>query len=84
MLFSWNDWKFLIVKVAEFSNLSTKNIDRQRYFIMCFKVFQVKWDIPVVEFFQKNVPKFVCSMVKFSMPAIFRWDFASRKLNYVF
>ena len=24
----------------------------------------------VVKFFKKNVPKFVCSMVKFSMPAI--------------
>ena len=31
--------KILIVKVAEFSNPSTKNIDRQRYFIMCFEVF---------------------------------------------
>ena len=31
--------KILIVKVAEFGNPSTKNIDRQRYFIMCFEVF---------------------------------------------
>ena len=31
--------KILIVKVAEFGNLSTKNIDQQRYFIMCFEVF---------------------------------------------
>ena len=29
--------KILIVKVAEFP--STKNIDRKRYFIMCFEVF---------------------------------------------
>ena len=28
-----------INKVAEFGNPSTKNIDRQRYFIMCFEVF---------------------------------------------
>ena len=31
--------KILIVKVAEFGNPVTKNIDRQRYFIMCFEVF---------------------------------------------
>ena len=31
--------KILIVKVAEFGNPLTKNIDRQRYFIMCFEVF---------------------------------------------
>ena len=31
--------KILIVKVAEFGNPSTKNIDRQRYIIMCFEVF---------------------------------------------
>ena len=31
--------KILILKVAEFGNPSTKNIDRQRYFIMCFEVF---------------------------------------------
>ena len=31
--------KILIVKVAEFGNPSTKNIDRQKYFIMCFEVF---------------------------------------------
>ena len=32
-------FKILIVKVAEFGNPSTKNIDRKRYFIMCFEVF---------------------------------------------
>ena len=47
--------KIVIVKVAEFGNPSTKNIDRQRYFIMCFEVFQVKWDMSVVKFFQKNL-----------------------------
>ena len=31
--------KILIVKVAKFGNPATKNIDRQRYFIMCFEVF---------------------------------------------
>ena len=31
--------KILIVKVAEFGNPSTKNTDRQRYFIVCFEVF---------------------------------------------
>ena len=31
--------KILIGKVAEFGNPSTKNIDRQRYFIMYFEVF---------------------------------------------
>ena len=31
--------KILIVKVAEFGNPLTKNIDRQKYFIMCFEVF---------------------------------------------
>ena len=31
--------KILIVKVAEFGNPSTKNIDRPGYFIMCFEVF---------------------------------------------
>ena len=31
--------KILIVKVTEFGNPSTKNIDRQRYFIMGFEVF---------------------------------------------
>ena len=31
--------KILIVKVAEFSNPLTKDIDGQRYFIMCFEVF---------------------------------------------
>ena len=30
--------KILIVKV-EYGNPSTKNIDRQRYIIMCFEVF---------------------------------------------
>ena len=44
----------LIAKVAEFGNPSTKNIGRQRYFIMYFEVFQVKWDMSVVKFFQKN------------------------------
>ena len=36
--FLWNKLKILIVKVAECGNPSTKNIDRQRYFIMCFEV----------------------------------------------
>ena len=31
--------KILIVKVAEFGNPSTKNIDGQRYYIMCYEVF---------------------------------------------
>ena len=44
--------KILIVKVAEFGNPSTKNIDRQRYIIMCFEVFDVKWDTSVGKFFQ--------------------------------
>ena len=34
------EWlKILIVKVAEFGNPSTKNIDIQRYIIMCFELF---------------------------------------------
>ena len=40
MRFFFNETvEILIVKVAEFGNPSTKNIDRQRYFIMCFEVF---------------------------------------------
>ena len=62
--------KILIFKVGEFGNPSTKNIDRQRYFIMCFEVFYVKWGMSVVKCFKKFVPKCVCSIVKFSMPAI--------------
>ena len=31
--------KILIVKVAEFGNPPTKNIDSQRYFIICFEEF---------------------------------------------
>ena len=52
LLMKW--LKILFVKVAEFDNPSTNNIDRQRYFIMCFEVFKVKWDMSDVEFFFKK------------------------------
>ena len=45
----------------------TKNIDRERYFIMCFEVF---FKSQMRHVCYQIFPKLVCSMVKFSMPAI--------------
>ena len=38
-MFFYEMTEILIVKVAELGNPSSKIIDRQRYFIMCFEVF---------------------------------------------
>ena len=35
--------------------IDKKNIGRQRYFIMRFEIFQVKWDMSVVKLFKKKV-----------------------------
>ena len=64
--------KILIVKVTEFGNPSTKNIDRST--LLCvlkyFKSNEIRllWNFSQKK--KKIVPKYVCSMVKFSMPAI--------------
>ena len=55
--------KILIVKVVEFGNPSTKNINRQRYFIVCFEVFQVEWDVPIAcQIFPKKLFLNLCAL----------------------
>ena len=46
--------KILIVKVAEFGNPSTKNIDRQKYFIMCLKYFKSNETCLLLNFSRKK------------------------------
>ena len=49
--------KIVIVKVAEFGNPSTKNIDRQRFFIMCSQenAFKKSKNPSAFFFFRKTI-----------------------------
>ena len=70
MLFLMKLLKVLIVKVAEFGNLSSKSIDRGT--LLCVLKYFKSNETCLLSIFseKKIVPKFVRSMVKFSMPAI--------------
>ena len=72
-LFLMKQLKILIVKVAEFGNLTTKkHWQTEVLYYVFWSILSQMRHVCCETFPKKIVPKFVCSIGKFSIPAIIR------------